>query len=82
MTTRSGGFSEVGVFQWCFTEGIDAEFEVMAVTPQTPKCHHNRGAAEAMTENEVSISILSWYHKINFKIGVFVKPNCLSAAQV
>ena len=34
-----------------------------------------------MTENEVSISILSWYHKINFEIGVFVKPNGLSAAQ-
>ena len=36
----------------------------------------------AMTENEVSISILSWYHKINFKIWVFAKPNCLSAVQV
>ena len=52
----------------------------MAVTPQTPNCHHNRGVA--MTENEVLISILSWYHKINFKLGVFVKPNCLLAAQV
>ena len=29
-------------------EGIDTEFEVMAVTPQTPKCHHNRGAAEVV----------------------------------
>ena len=36
----------------------------------------------AMTENEVSISILSWYHKINFKLGVVDKPNCLSAAKV
>ena len=36
----------------------------------------------AMTENEVSISILSWYHKINFDLRVFVKPNCLSAAHV
>ena len=36
----------------------------------------------AMTENEVSISILSWYHKINSELGVFVKPNCLLAAQV
>ena len=36
----------------------------------------------AMTENEASIPILSWYHKINFKMGVFVKPNCLSVAQV
>ena len=35
-----------------------------------------------MTENEESISILSWYHKINFKLGVVVKPNCLSAVQV
>ena len=24
-------------------EGIDTEFDAMAVTPQTPKCHHNRG---------------------------------------
>ena len=60
----------------------------MAVTPQTPKCHHNRGVhlgvcgVTAMTENEVSISFLSWYHKINFKLGVFIKPNWLSAAQV
>ena len=36
----------------------------------------------AMTENEVSISILSWYHKINFKLVDVVKPNCFSAAQV
>ena len=36
----------------------------------------------AMTENEVSISILSWYHKINFKLGVLAKPNCFSVAQV
>ena len=36
----------------------------------------------AMTENEVSISILSWYHKINFELLVIAKPNCLSAAQV
>ena len=28
--------------------GIDTEFEVMAATPQTPKCHHNRGLAEVM----------------------------------
>ena len=59
-------------------EGIDTEFEVMAVTPQTPncltplqKCHH-----------EVSISILSWYHKMKFKLGVIVKPNCLSVVQI
>ena len=36
----------------------------------------------AMTENEVSISIVSWYHKINFKSEVVVVPNCLSAVQV
>ena len=36
----------------------------------------------AMTENEVSISILSWYHKINFELGVLAKPNCFSVAQV
>ena len=28
------------------------------------------GVNEAMTENEVSISILSWYRKIKFKLGV------------
>ena len=27
-------------------EGIVTSFLVMAVTPQTPKCHHNRGATE------------------------------------
>ena len=64
-------------------EGIDTSFEVMAVTPQTPKWWHLWVCGvTAMTENEVSISILSWYHKINFKIGVSVKQNCLSAAQV
>ena len=36
----------------------------------------------AMTENEVSISILSWYHKIHFKLGDVVEPNLLSAVQV
>ena len=35
-----------------------------------------------MTENEVSIFILSWNHKINFKLGVIVKQNCLAAVQV
>ena len=29
-------------------EGLDTKFEVMAVTPQTPKCHHNRGVAEVV----------------------------------
>ena len=32
----------------------------------------------AITENEVSIFILSWHHKINFKSGDVVKPNCSS----
>ena len=36
----------------------------------------------AMTSNSVSISILLWYHKINFKVGDAVKPSCLSAPQV
>ena len=38
----------------------------------------------AMTENDVSIFILLWYHKINHKnkLGDVVKPNCLSAVQV
>ena len=29
-------------------DGIDTEFEVMAVTQETPKCHHNRGAADVV----------------------------------
>ena len=45
-------------------------------------CHLGVCGVTAMTENEVSISILSWYHKINFELGVVVKPNCLSAVQV
>ena len=35
-----------------------------------------------MTENEVSIFILSWYHEINFKLSDIVKPNGLSGVQV
>ena len=31
-----------------YIEGIDTKFSVMAVTPQTPKCHHNRGVAEVV----------------------------------
>ena len=74
-------------------EGIDTEFEVMAVTPQTPDVitteaqprlwqHMGVCGVTDMTENEASISILSWNHKINFKLGVVVKPNSLSAVQV
>ena len=74
-------------------ERIDTKYDVMAVTPQTAKCHHNRGAAEVEVtfgnlwchshdRNEVSISIPSWYPQINFKLGVAVKPNCLSAVQI
>ena len=44
--------------------------------------HRLPNVTTTMAENEVSISILSWYHKINFKLWVIVKPNCLSAAQV
>ena len=46
-------------------EGIDTEFEVMAVTPQTPKCHHNRGAAEVV----VTFGSL-WCHTHDRKRGV------------
>ena len=35
-----------------------------------------------MTENEVSVSILSWYHKIDFKLEDLIKPNYLLAAAV
>ena len=68
---------------WCceqpyIVEGINTEFEVMAVTPQTS----NFCDVTVMTENEVSISVLSWYHEINFKSGDVAKPNCLSVVQV
>ena len=33
------------LFRPRYVEGIDTSFSVMAVTPQTPKCHHNRGAS-------------------------------------
>ena len=46
-------------------EGIDTEFEVMAVTPQTPKCHHNRGAAEVV----VTFGSL-WCHSHDRKRGI------------
>ena len=46
-------------------EGIDTEFEVMAVTPQTPKCHHNRGAAEVV----VTFGSL-WCHSYDRKRGI------------
>ena len=32
----------------CNIEGIDTSFSVMAVTPQTPKCHHNLGYASVV----------------------------------
>ena len=49
----------------CFIEAIDIEFEVMAVTPQTPKCHHNRGAAEVV----VTFGSL-WCHSHDRKRGI------------
>ena len=48
-----------------FAEGIDTEFEVMALTPQTPKCHHNRCAAE------VVVTFWSlWCHSHDRKRGI------------
>ena len=57
-------------------ERIDALFEVMS--------HHSLGVCgvTAMTENEVSNSILSWCHKINFKLADVVEPNCFSTVKV
>ena len=45
-------------------EGIDTELDVMAVTPQTPKCHHNRGTAEVV----VTFGSL-WCHSHSRKRG-------------
>ena len=60
-----------------YIEGIDTSFSAMAVTPQTPKWWHF-GVCGAMTENEVSMSIQSWYHNL---INI-VKLNCVPAFQV
>ena len=49
----------------CIVEGIDTSFSVMAVTPQTPKCHHNRGAAEVV----VTFGSL-WCHSHDRKRGI------------
>ena len=46
-------------------EGIDTKFEVMAVTPQTPKYHHNRGVAEVV----VTFGSL-WCHSHDRKRGI------------
>ena len=46
-------------------EGIDTSFSVMAVTPQTPKCHHNRGAAKVV----VTFGSL-WCHSHDRKRGI------------
>ena len=69
------------------------QFQVMAVTPQTPKCHHNRGAAEVVVtsgslwchshERKRGINFYSiMVPQTRFELGIVVKPNCLSAAQV
>ena len=52
-------------FQVTWAEGIHTEFEVMAVTPQTPKCHHNRGVAEVV----VTFGSL-WCHSHDRKRGI------------
>ena len=49
----------------CKIDGIDTEFEVMTVTPQTPKRHHNRGATEVV----VTFGSL-WCHSHDRKQGI------------
>ena len=44
---------------------IDTEFEVMAVTPQTPKCQHNLGCASVV----VTFGSL-WCHSHDLKLGI------------
>ena len=78
-------------------EGIDTEFSVMAVTPQTPKCHqmwwHLRLRLGCGDICESVVSQLwpktqyqfPFYHgttKLTLNLGDVVKPNCLSAVQV
>ena len=48
-----------------YVDGIDTQFSVMAVTPQTPKCHHNRGVAEVV----VTFGSL-WCHSHDRKRGI------------
>ena len=69
---------------WQHTSGSTLDQVNVTTTEAQPRLWWHLGVCgvTALTEIEVSISILSWYHKINFKFGVFVKPNCLSAAQV
>ena len=45
--------------------GIDTSFSVMAVTPQTPKCHHNLGCASVV----VTFGSL-WCHSHDRKLGI------------
>ena len=44
---------------------IDTSFSVMAVTPQTPKCHHNLGCASVV----VTFGSL-WCHSHDLKLGI------------
>ena len=44
---------------------IDTKFEVMAVTPQTPKCHHNLGCASVV----LTFGSL-WCHSHDLKLGI------------
>ena len=66
-----------------FAEGIDTSFLVMAV----PRLWRHLGVCgvTAMTGSGISIDILLWYHKINFRVGGDVEPsarNCPTAVQV
>ena len=44
---------------------IDTSSSVMAVTPQTPKCHHNLGCASVV----VTFGSL-WCHSHDLKLGI------------
>ena len=57
--------TEIWAGQKSNTEGIDTEFVVMVVTPQTPKFHHNQGTAEVM----VTFGSL-WCHSHNRQRGI------------
>ena len=72
------------VIHWkVYNDGINTELEVMAVTPQTgsqmspqPRlwCHLGVCGVTFMTENELSMMILSWYYKFYFTLGDVAMP--------
>ena len=76
MLVRFGDLSQSDCSKWVMWQvkdiGIDTKIEVIVASPTTWEAHHSPRASQVvgdatMTEMEVSISILSWWNKINYK---------------